>query len=667
MTSGGLVRVTSTQAPELGIPWDIFSLDIISPPPPPLAPPPPLPPPGMPWPPSSPFMPSVPMATVSDSNLATSTASGSGVNSRSWASQWNPGVILDEVIPDPPRVVRDLPTLFILLDLCGKGGGPATTNTVGAGGGKLAAWELWSFARRWGSQRLRWRVAGVWVMVRVRKVFLEGLEAEGGFGVATGVSALVSRWIGSLVVVVVVVVVRSRSQDMKLLELGREGSLADMLFNGLAPMSDYIATCSYGKAQFDQYNTRIVNIALPCNGTGHATKMPWNSSSCSRDNLFNWMYEAEYYIDNVLKPKDWNHRRYRHHVIITPPNMPQWAGSECNWSGMGSIGMAQGTWSYAWISGDSWKTKQVYLHELGHNYNLMHAATLESGDPESCSHCDWSSAMGYCCDTRCLSAPHNFQLGWAKPASTVNSSKLVAGNTLAFELPSQILSDANYLKVTTDWLCNTSVSESVVLSYGGSEFYNPANATFLLSYRMEFNEFDEVAPGFAGGTNVYLFSVRRREGACGGAASMSVCENGWVTLGVLEWSGQREVSSQMEAKDSVHLALLSESSPSWTDPSGTLVVRQVATSSLAAVVTVCRPDGNSEATYEQCTDFWDNDCDGLVGLISRRLFQARLHQPPNKERSVLRHRRDTPGEYKMHPALLCLYSVNNGYYCGTTA
>lgn len=74
-----------------------------------------------------------------------------------------------------------------------------------------------------------------------------------------------------------------------------------------------------------------------------------------------------------------------------------------------------------------------------------------------------------------------------------------------------------------------------------------------------------------------------------------------------------QILSQLELKDSIHLDLLSESSPSWTDPSGTLVVRQVTSSSSTAILTVCRPDGNTEATYDKCTDFWDNDCDGLIG------------------------------------------------------
>ncbi|KAG2433192.1 hypothetical protein HYH02_012734 [Chlamydomonas schloesseri] len=466
LVSGGMVRVVSFYEPKLGVPWDIFGLTVISPPPPPMPPsPPPSPPP--------------PASRIGSRASSTKT--------QPWLSNWNPGVILDQEIPDPPRVVRDLPTLFILLDLCGKGGGPATT----------------------------------------------------------------------------------------------EDSLANMLYRGLTPFQDYVATCSYGKAQFDQTNTRILTVKLPCSGVSKVSKMAWDSSSCSKDNLFNWMYEVEYYIDNVLKPKDWNHRRYRHHVIITPPNMQKWAGSDCDWSGMGSIGMAQSTWSYAWVSGDNWQTKQVYLHEMGHNYNLMHAATMQpaaAGGPDTCSHCDWSSAMGFCCETRCMSAPHNYQLGWAKPAATVNGSQLSEGNTLAFELPSQIMSDANFLQVTTDWLSPTSVSTAAINDFGGPAFYNPANATFYFSYRQEFDDFDEVADGYAGGTNVYLFTI----------------------------------TSQMDKKDSVHVALLTEASPSWTDPSGSLVVRQVGTSGDTAIVTVCRPEPAGEKSEDACTDFWDNDCDGLI-------------------------------------------------------
>ncbi len=129
-----------------------------------------------------------------------------------WISNWNPGVILNQNVPDPPRVVRDLPSLFIILDLC-------------------------------------------------------------DLGTATS-----------------------------------EDALANVMYNGANPMSDYVATCSYGKAQFDALNSRILTVKLPCSGVGPVTRTPWTANSCSDDNLFNWMHEVEDYIDNELRPTDWNHR-----------------------------------------------------------------------------------------------------------------------------------------------------------------------------------------------------------------------------------------------------------------------------------------------------------------------------------------------------------------------
>lgn len=89
----------------------------------------------------------------------------------------DPGVILRPG-PPPARVVTDMSALFIILDLCGKGGGPAVTETA----------------------------------------------------------------------------------------------LSSLLFDGLTPLSDYVATCSYGKAKLDRTNSRIVTIRLPCQGIGSFTK-----------------------------------------------------------------------------------------------------------------------------------------------------------------------------------------------------------------------------------------------------------------------------------------------------------------------------------------------------------------------------------------------------------
>lgn len=87
----------------------------------------------------------------------------------------------------------------------------------------------------------------------------------------------------------------------------RVQALYNAMFMGLSPLSDYVSTCSYGKATLDATNSRIVTIRLPCSGISHVTGMRWDSSSCDQANLFFWMQEAEWYIENVLQPS-WNHK-----------------------------------------------------------------------------------------------------------------------------------------------------------------------------------------------------------------------------------------------------------------------------------------------------------------------------------------------------------------------
>jgi hypothetical protein len=64
----------------------------------------------------------------------------------------------------------------------------------------------------------------------------------------------------------------------------------------------------------------------------------------------------------------------------------------------------------SWLAGDWATTLQAFFHELGHNLGLGHAGRY---DTVECEQCDWSCAMGACCRTRCLAAPHAWQVGGA--------------------------------------------------------------------------------------------------------------------------------------------------------------------------------------------------------------------------------------------------------------
>ncbi len=73
---------------------------------------------------------------------------------------------------------------------------------------------------------------------------------------------------------------------------------------------------------------------------------------------------------------------YRHRVALLPSRLASFMSApECGFTGIGVVGpavpapgYAPGVYSYAWISGDFWRSTQSWLHEIGHNYFLRHAS-----------------------------------------------------------------------------------------------------------------------------------------------------------------------------------------------------------------------------------------------------------------------------------------------------
>jgi len=92
---------------------------------------------------------------------------------------------------------------------------------------------------------------------------------------------------------------------------------------------------------------------------------------------------------------------YQHRMYVMPPN-------DCPASGFGTLGGAP---SFAWVF--ECGIQGVFTHELGHNFQMDHAATLES------EYGDWTDPMGMATfQMRGVNAPHREQLGWL-PAERV--------------------------------------------------------------------------------------------------------------------------------------------------------------------------------------------------------------------------------------------------------
>ena len=90
--------------------------------------------------------------------------------------------------------------------------------------------------------------------------------------------------------------------------------------------------------------------------------------------------------------------------------------SSCGWAGLGYVGA-----SGAWING--YNTTKVYGHELGHNFGLLHAASLRcSGGPigGSCAASEYGDPFDMMGNQRAMhfNAPQKWDLGWI-PAGSV--------------------------------------------------------------------------------------------------------------------------------------------------------------------------------------------------------------------------------------------------------
>ncbi|KAG1681350.1 hypothetical protein FOA52_007398 [Chlamydomonas sp. UWO 241] len=354
------------------------------------------------------------------------------------------------------------------------------------------------------------------------------------------------------------------------------------LLDGDASLSDFVDYCSIGQARLSRANSRAVKISLPCNGTSRSTGRPWDATLCSGESLLETAYEADWVAANLLNI---SHQRYVHHILVYPRGMRTWGraldGSQCTWAGNAALGMAMGTWSYVWVAGDYWGNRQLYLHEIGHNYRLGHASTFVSADSDDkAHHGDWSSAMGYCCSDRCFNAPNQWQMGWSTAVVTLDGSVLTPGAGVTMKLPAQGETPASFAAITSDWTGATTKSN------------------IFVSYRLTDSRYDVTQPGYIDGLLVHEYDGTVQ--SFGGESTF----RGFISRNVNPGAGG--------------LADPGDPLASWVDDRfGTgLVVTLLQGGDTDAWVWVCRQDGASGGregdTAGSCHDGVDNDCNGAA-------------------------------------------------------
>jgi hypothetical protein len=192
---------------------------------------------------------------------------------------------------------------------------------------------------------------------------------------------------------------------------------------------------------------------------------------------------------------------------------------------------------YSWYSAGAADKIQAYVHELGHNMNLKHAS--EKSD----SYGDLSSAMGYCCNTRCFNPPNNWQLGWATPLATLTEATLLPGYTQNLTLPLSHTTAASMARIITSW---------------DSDYYYSSSAIYWLGYRggtSGYSGYDIDLPGkYANKVNVYSYDG--------------------TTYSYMQTT-------------SILANLDATTTTVWTEP-GLLVIRVTGISAAGAAVTICR-------------------------------------------------------------------------------
>lgn len=84
-----------------------------------------------------------------------------------------------------------------------------------------------------------------------------------------------------------------------------------------------------------------------------------------------------------------------------------------------------------WVAcaGESAFMPHVYMHEIGHNWWLLHAYK------NNIEYADDTAALGACCSVRCHNAPHMWQLGWTRSVKRLAVSSMQRGVYQQYDLP----------------------------------------------------------------------------------------------------------------------------------------------------------------------------------------------------------------------------------------
>ena len=219
----------------------------------------------------------------------------------------------------------------------------------------------------------------------------------------------------------------------------------DVLVRNNDSVKNMFDTCSNGTMKFETYMVPYI-VNIPCNTYNY-------------NNLCDPQGWADYANEIILKNR-LDLTSYKHLIYIIPEG--------CPFAGFGDVGPCGVNACRVWISNNQAVYPDTYMHELGHNLGLNHAKY------NSDAYGDWSSAMGFCCEPRCYTAPQNNYLKWSKPKKVT------------------------YAPLNMSYELKLKPNEYIVIKEQGVHWY--------VQFRIKSKQLDRLRPEFTG-LNVYSMST----------------------------------------------------------------------------------------------------------------------------------------------------------------
>ncbi len=176
--------------------------------------------------------------------------------------------------------------------------------------------------------------------------------------------------------------------------------LTDLMYTGEKTVSGHFEASSFGQVSFPGNSSNVVG----------PFSVSANTNSCDQ---YTWAALG----DAAAEAAGVNLSNYEHRIYVVP-------SSSCSWGGLANTGCTGSGLCRLWING--WcRTGQTFIHELGHNLGLGHAATDENNDGTiEYEYGDYSCPMSVSSRWQHFSAPKKTQMGWITSDKVLTTSDL---------------------------------------------------------------------------------------------------------------------------------------------------------------------------------------------------------------------------------------------------